>query len=235
MWNPQWEALCARFTAIRYDARAFGESDDPGADFAPHEDARAVMAAAGFDSAAVMGVSMGGATALNLAIDHPECVRALVAVSTTPHGTEPPADFAAEYGRIEAMIDAEEFEDANEAEVRAWVDGPGQPAERVDPSVRSRLAKSNLELLRRQSPLKAEMRYPEPPASERLGDVTCPTLVVTGALDQPLVHSGSRALVEATGARQVEFARAAHFPNLESPLEFLGVVIPFLEEHAGSS
>jgi pimeloyl-ACP methyl ester carboxylesterase len=235
MWDPQWPELCRRFTAIRYDARGFGDSGDPAADFHPHEDARAVLEAAGFASALVMGVSMGGADALDLAIAHPECVRALVAVSTTPGGTEPPPEFAEEYARIEELVEAGDLEAANEAEMRAWVDGPGQPPDRVDQAVRTWLGQENLELLRRHAGLGLEARSLDPPASARLREVSAPTLVVTGALDQPQVLNGSRALAEATGAHRVEFEDAAHFPNLERPGDFAAAVVPFLEEHAGAS
>ena len=80
-----WMDALARagFRAIAYDQRGHGESDkryEP-ADYAPQrlvDDALAVLAAAKVERAAVMGYSMGARVALEVAITHPERVRALV-------------------------------------------------------------------------------------------------------------------------------------------------------------
>ncbi len=47
-------------------------------------DAVAVISAAGWDSAHVVGVSMGGMIAQTMAIEHPERVRSLTSISSTP-------------------------------------------------------------------------------------------------------------------------------------------------------
>ena len=74
----------AGWRAIAYDQRGHGESEKryDSDSYAPErlvEDAVAVLDAANVECAVVMGYSMGARVALDLAIDRPERVRALVA------------------------------------------------------------------------------------------------------------------------------------------------------------
>src|SRR5688572_2462154 len=64
-WDPHWHTFTERFTTIRYDARGFGESADPDGPYSAHADALSVLRAAGHSSAAVLGVSMGAAVAID--------------------------------------------------------------------------------------------------------------------------------------------------------------------------
>ncbi len=83
------------FELIGYDARGHGASlpaRDPTA-YAYDllgDDAAAILAAAGLGSAALVGQSMGAATAVNLALRHPELVRALVIITPAHRGAPSP-------------------------------------------------------------------------------------------------------------------------------------------------
>lgn len=94
----------AGFDVVRFDNRDAGESTHlrqlrapswPAVMTVPRivadyrlsdlaDDAVAVMRAAGWDSAHVAGVSMGGMIAQTIAIEHPERVRSLTSISSTP-------------------------------------------------------------------------------------------------------------------------------------------------------
>ena len=228
MWDPHWESFAERFTAIRFDARGFGESADPDGPYALHEDALAVLGAAGFDRAAVMGVSFGGAATLELALEQPDAVERAVLVSTTPEGWEPPADLVARFEEVDALVERGDIDAANEIELRVWIDGVGRDPADVDPSVRAFVASVNRRLLTRQAGLGQEPSELDPPAMERLGELEMPLLAVTGTHDQPMVREATRALVAATAAEHVEIAGAAHLPNLERPQAFRDAVLAFL-------
>lgn len=95
----------AGFRVIGFDARGHGESDparDPGAyrydDYA--EDAIAVLDAAGVGRAVLVGHSMGTATAVRVALCHPERVEALV-LGAPAHLGRPSSDLA----RWDALAD----------------------------------------------------------------------------------------------------------------------------------
>jgi pimeloyl-ACP methyl ester carboxylesterase/DNA-binding winged helix-turn-helix (wHTH) protein len=70
-----WEHLATRHTVIRYDGRGIGLSDPYTGEFT--EDARqrdldAVLTAVGAERAVLLGISEGGWTAANYALQHPE-------------------------------------------------------------------------------------------------------------------------------------------------------------------
>jgi 3-oxoadipate enol-lactonase len=122
MWHRTAPQLARKFRVILFDNRGVGRSDSPrGPYFIPRmaADARAVLDAAGVDSACVMGASMGGMIAQEFALRNPERVRALLlgctwcgglrairpSLSTFPKVDRiPPDDAGAENSR--AHIDA---------------------------------------------------------------------------------------------------------------------------------
>jgi 3-oxoadipate enol-lactonase len=231
-WDPHWETFCERFTTIRFDARGFGESADPTGPYALHDDALAVLKAAGFDRAAMMGVSMGGAVVVEAALEHPHAVERAVLVSSTPDGGEDPADLMARFEEVDRLVSAGDVDGANEIELQIWVDGVGRDPADVDPEVRAAVGAVNRELLIRQATFEFDPADVEPLAMTRLGDLKLPLLVVTGVHDAQMVQDARRAIVDATGAAAVEIPGAAHLPALEQPGDFAAAVLPFLERTA---
>jgi pimeloyl-ACP methyl ester carboxylesterase len=229
MWGPLWPELISRFTAIRYDARGFGASTDPTGPFWLHEDAAEVLEAAGYDAAAVIGTSMGGSAALDLALERPDAVRALVLVGATPDGFDGDgSELQARFAEVDAALERGDVDGANQIEVEIWVDGVGRTGA-PDPAARRAVAEVNGALLVRQAGFEAEPRELPTLAVERLHELAVPTLVVVGAHDQPVVLAGSRLIAERTGARMVTIEGTAHLPNLERPETFLSEVVPFLK------
>jgi 3-oxoadipate enol-lactonase len=86
-WGPVLRKLRRHFRLVLVDNRGSGRSGLPAASFDVADmaaDVVAVLDEAGIRRAHVMGASLGGMVAQELAVDHPERVDALVLVSTTP-------------------------------------------------------------------------------------------------------------------------------------------------------
>ena len=229
-WDLHWPDLCERFTAIRFDARGFGESPDPTGPYTLHGDAAEVLDAAGAERAAFVGCSMGGGTALDLTLAEPGRVTALVTVGSTPSGFEHSGEILAQWEEVDAVFERDGTAAANELELRMWIDGVGR-SEPADPQVRARVGALNAALLERQQQFEIDPDELDPPAIGRLAEVAVPVLAIIGSHDQPSVIAGTRALADGTGADLVEIAGAAHLPALECPKEFEKALTGFLERH----
>jgi pimeloyl-ACP methyl ester carboxylesterase len=89
-WGPLPDLLAEDFKVVLVDNRGVGESDAPEGPYSVAqlaEDAIAVLDAAGIERTHLLGTSLGGYVALELALSHPERLNKLVLVSTAPGGT----------------------------------------------------------------------------------------------------------------------------------------------------
>ena len=90
-WRPQIEGLAERFACLSYDNRGIGKSQPKGMTITvPQlaEDASRLIEAAGWESAHVVGHSMGGMVALQLALDFRQRVRSLFLSCTFARGQQ---------------------------------------------------------------------------------------------------------------------------------------------------
>jgi pimeloyl-ACP methyl ester carboxylesterase len=97
-WFRTIPALSEQYKVIVFDNRGVGHSGKPNSPYSIElmaEDARAVLDAAGVDSAHVYGISMGGMIAQRLALKYPERIKSLILGCTTSGGekhVQPSAD-----------------------------------------------------------------------------------------------------------------------------------------------
>ena len=231
MWDALWPRLTAGHRAMRVDLRGFGRSPEPAGGGHSHAaDVAALIDHHGLAPAAVVGCSMSGRVALEVAVAQPQLVSRLVLVDSglPDHDWSPLLE---EYGAAEeAAIEAGDLEAAVEANLRMWVDGPQRSPGDVDPAVRElvgRMQRRAFELQLAQPD--AEERLLVPDVGSRLADVAGPTLVVTGDLDVPdFLAIGRRLQAEIPNARAASIAGAAHLPSMERPDEFMRLLDGFL-------
>ena len=89
-WDPVVPALAERFRVLNFDNRGIGESDVPSPPYSARqlaEDGMAVLDDAGVERAHVVGASLGGMAAQELAAGFADRVDRLVLACTTPGGT----------------------------------------------------------------------------------------------------------------------------------------------------
>lgn len=86
-WEPQVPAFARHFRVITYDVRGHGRTAKPREAYTVKQfadDAAALIAHLGLDSVHVLGISMGGMIAFQLAADHPRMIRSLTIVNSGP-------------------------------------------------------------------------------------------------------------------------------------------------------
>lgn len=235
MWEDDVPTFAERYRVIRFDRRGFGRSETEQVPFSNRADALAVLrhARPGAGRCHLIGQSMGGTIALDLAIERPEVVDALVLVNAGTSGfrAQLPADVTPPpFEEMERLWETKSWERLADLETQVWVDGWGQPPTRIDPELRDRVHDWILTTYRAENN-EGEPEPLDPPASGRLAEVHAPTLVMIGAADEPGgVINGRRVADLVDGARLVEFPDAAHMLHLEQPKRFIQLTLEFLSE-----
>jgi 3-oxoadipate enol-lactonase len=233
MWDDQFEVFAEHFRVIRYDARRHGLTKARPVPYSDHDDLHALLTHLGVDKACVMGLSLGGRIVIDFATTYPDMVAALIPVSPGISGWDFATPEMATYmSEIRAAYLSGDPDTIVEAYQRAWTDGPERKPEQVDPEVRERVRKMahrNVSMGRGDS----RSGVPDPPATERIGKIRAPTLVVVGDLDMPVIHEiGDLLVKEIPGAQRAVIPGAAHMVNMEKPAEFNKVVLEFLSENS---
>jgi pimeloyl-ACP methyl ester carboxylesterase len=230
MWEDVTPMLAERFRVIRFDLRGYGETPLPDGPFVYAADAQGLLAGLGIDRAHLVGVSMGGHVALDLALAHPDVVDRLVLVGSGIDGWEHDAALVAAWDEEEAAFERGDLDEVAWINVRTWLDGPTRGEQDVPKALRRRVFEMQRAALDHENP-EASGGWLSPSRRERLGDVAAPTLVLVGELDQRDFRRIGRFLAEEIpGARFEELPAVAHLPPLEHPEAFARTVIGFLAE-----
>jgi 3-oxoadipate enol-lactonase len=236
MWDEQVPAFGQHYRVIRYDTRGFGRSETDDVAFSNRADAAAVLAHIGATSCHLIGQSRGGSIALDFALERPELVDSLVSVAGNAGGSEPELPEGVEappWDEMERLWEAKDWETLAELETQVWVDGWGQPADRVSPMLRRQVHDWILETYRAEKS-EGQPQPLDPPAAHRLDELRIPLLVITGTSDDPVSLANSRNLARSVrGARLEEFEGVAHMVQLEQPERFNRLVLEFLAGLAG--
>jgi pimeloyl-ACP methyl ester carboxylesterase len=230
-WDPQFEPWSERFRVLRYDQRGYGRSSRPdGRPYSHVRDLFGLLDHLGIERTALVGCSMGGALAIDATLTSPARVWALVPVAPGLGGFEETPDEEAWWddraGPIEAALEKEEFERAQDLLLEIWAPlGVDDPA---GASIRS-IARDNIHELTMDESAAEAM---DPPAAQRLGEIDVPTLVVEATFDPPDGRRASQLIAREVLDGRLVAIEADHVVNLRAAEPFDAAVLPFLDEHA---
>jgi pimeloyl-ACP methyl ester carboxylesterase len=230
MWDDQFQTFAQHYQVMRYDYRGYGKSALPIDDNYTHaDDLAALMEHLGIDSAYVVGLSGGGCIAVDFTLSYPEAVDALITVDTTLGGYQ----WTPRYGALLKSIFTKCGED-QQAGLEAWLDFEIFQAAMEKPAVAARLK----EIISDYSGWHwttgrawGFLRANNPPTTQRLDEITVPTLIIVGERDSSDFHIIADILLEGIlNAQKVVFPGVGHMPNMEVPEEFNRTVLGFLQE-----
>ncbi len=225
-WLLQLPIFIARFRTIAVDLRGHGGSPRPPGPYRIEHmaaDVTRLLRRIDAQPAHVLGISLGGAVAQQVALDYPEMVRSLTLVNTA-------ARFAAGSWR-QRLMGAQRL-------AMVYLGGMDRAAE----TVAARLfPKPEQTLLRRETV--ERIRHNDPAAYRatlwaiarfdvraRLGGIVCPTLVVAGDRDTTVPLAAKRLLAERIPHSRLEVvADSGHATPVDQPEAFNRAVVRFLE------
>ena len=229
MYRPWLDALADRVELIYYDHRCNGRSSSPPLETMTMEqladDAAALLSHLGHDRAVVLGHSYGGFIAQELALRHPERVRALVLVDTTPgqlgtgesaddQGPPPPPEL------FETMLKvADEQPDAPRL-LELMLPLYLHQADPVDTAAAMDGTIAKLDVAQQSMVVLAGWS-----SVDRLGSIGCPVLVVGGRYDIfTSLPQSVRIASRIPNARLEVFEASGHMPFIDEPERFTAVV-----------
>ena len=223
-WDPIVPSLAERFRVLSFDNRGIGESDVPPPPYSARqlaEDGVAVLDDAGVEGAHVIGASLGGMAAQELAAGFPERVERLVLACTTPGGV---GALPMPAPTVALMQEAATL--APDVALRRFVENalaPNADQALVDDLFARRVANPP-DPIGWQGQAAAGMGFD----GSRL-QIAAPTLILHGTEDA-VVDPGNAALLaeRIPGARVELFSGCGHLFFWEQPERFVETVAEFL-------
>ena len=226
MFGPQVAALRDEFRCITWDERGFGETRATGP-FTYWDSARdclGLLDHLGIDAAVLAGMSQGGFLAMRAALLAPQRVRALVLIDT------------------QAGQEAEEVRPAYDAMIEDWLaNGPHDALAGVIASI---IFGGGYDptpwIVKWQAMDRAAIREPydaligRDDIADRLGEITCPTIIFHGSDDAAIAVSKAEELRDGVGdcVGLVVVPGGGHASNLSHPDAVDGPLLEFLRKYA---
>ena len=227
LWDDQFEVFAGQYRTLRYDVRGFGRSKSPAAYYSNHGDLRDLLDYLGIQPAYVLGLSMGGAIAIDFTLAYPDHVTALLPIAAGLGGYRATSNRALR-DELEAAYESGDKERAVELSLRAWTDGPYRTPDQVDPNVRERIRAMTAHTFDLPD-VEQWLQRLEPPAIDRLTEIHAPTLFVAGDQDvEDILKIGDLIVGHVPGAQRAILPGTAHHLNMERPAEFNHIVLEFL-------
>jgi 3-oxoadipate enol-lactonase len=230
MWDDQIGPFSQQYQVIRYDLRGFGKSAVPtGESYAHHEDLKALLEHLGIEQAHILGLSLGGAIAINFALAYPDATQSLIGVDVSAlDGYEWPDELRRWFAPIFSAAKAGDMESAKEH----WLNTGWFSSARKKPDAVARSRKCVSDYSGWHFHNRDPVRGLVPPANERLEEIGAPTLIIIGELDLPFYnHPIADTLHQRIpNAQKVIMPGVGHMSNMEDPANFNEIVISYLAE-----
>jgi len=229
-----WDGLAERLAAgalgaprevLRYDQRGHGGSAAPAGPYSMDDlvdDAARLIREWGRGPVTWIGLSMGAMVGQGLAIRHPELVARLVLANTT--SIYPEAARAGWAQRI-ATVESQGMAAVAEMVVERYLHADFRAAEpAATQAIRSRILRDDPAGYAASCAAVAGVAW-----QDRLGEIRCPTLVISGARDAGAPPAMGEAIASRIpGARMETIENASHLSVLETPAQFDALVKDFL-------
>lgn len=226
MWEDQFLPLAQHFQVIRTDLRGFGRSAVPTAEPYAHEaDLCGLLDQLGIAQAHLVGLSKGGAVALNFALTYPTRTASLVLIDAVLPGYSWSAAGAAR----DELVWQRASEGGIPAAKESWLAHPLFAPAMANTAVATRLTQiihdySGWHFVNQNNELGLN-----PPAAQRLPELTLPLLAIIGELDLPDFRAITAQICQAVPqAQKLVLPGVGHMANMEAAAEVTQAITNFL-------
>jgi pimeloyl-ACP methyl ester carboxylesterase len=223
-WEYQVPFFAPRYRVVVFDVRGHGRSDKPPGPYSVPlfaQDAAALIRALEAAPAHVVGISMGGMIALQLAVDEPALVRSLVVVNSGPELVV--RTFRERLMILQRFLIVRLLGMRKMGEVLSQRLFPRPDQAPLRQMFVERWAENDPRAYREA--MRALVGWS---VADRLGDIRCPTLVIASDQDYTPVSAKEAYVARMLNARLVVIPDAHHAVTVERPEEFNQALLDFL-------
>jgi pimeloyl-ACP methyl ester carboxylesterase len=226
MWDEQFQYFAKEYQVVRYDLRGFGKSPVPTEKpFAPIDDLKALLDYLQIKKAHFVGLSMGGAVAIDFTLTYPQYVKSLILLDTVLGGF----DWSAEGSARDALVWQEAERGGIAAAKESWRTHPlfipaFQNKKSAAPLTQIVDDYSGWHFINH-----AQQINLNPPAAKRLKEIQAPTLAIVGELDLPdFINITEFISKTVSNVKKVSIANTGHMSNMEAADEVNNRIETFL-------
>jgi 3-oxoadipate enol-lactonase len=224
IWTEVSRHLRSKYRVIRYDSRGHGGTDAPAGDYSLEllgDDAIGLMDALGIAKAHYGGLSLGGMTAIGMALDHPDRLLSAICCDARASG---PAEYVKAWKQRIVDVRAKGMEALVEPTVSRWLTQEFYADKaRTDP-LRALIRNTPVDGYCGSAAALQGLNY-----GARLGSIKVPMLYLTGAEDSGAPPAVMREMAAQTpGAQFVEIPHAGHISTVEQPQAVAAAIDKFI-------
>jgi pimeloyl-ACP methyl ester carboxylesterase len=229
-WEYQAAEFARAYRVICFDLRGHGASDKPAGPYSIQmfaDDAAALLRELGIGHAHVVGISMGGAVAFQLTLDHPQLVQTLTVVNSGPEAVV--RHWKEKLGVWLRGVIVRKKGVARLAKAIGPRLFPQPENQSVRAAFEERLARNEKEPY-----LHAFYALIGWSVMDRIGDIQCPVYVITADCDYTPLSFKKAYVAKLRNAKLEVIRDSRHALPMEKPAAFNAALGRFLGAHAAA-
>ena len=227
-WENQIPYFAERYRVVALDLRGHGRSDKPPGPYSSQlfaDDIAALIRSLGMGPANVVGLSLGGFIACQLAVDHPDLVRTLIVINSVP---DLPRDTLRDRFRIRSTLLLRQlivrfFGMRALGQFLCRKLFPREDQEELRQTFVDRWAQND-----KRAYLSSLATVPTWNLEHRLNEISCPTCLISGEHDFFPLSLKEAYAKKMPNARLVVIPNSGHFTPMDEPERFNQAVNSFL-------
>ena len=228
IWDLLVEDLSTHYQVIQLDFRFSGKTDQDDSDYRMYEDLHILVEEMGFEKVNLLGLSAGGHTALEFAIQYPDKVDKLFLISTGLFGVQEDERKVHRMEMFQKALYSGDIKKASEVWTKMWLIGENRSLEKISKDKIDLFMSITEHNLMKSVNFKMP-KFVDPPVNAQLSKVENEVYHMIGNQDYRDVFESSKVFRENIKNYQEDTVEAAHIIPLELSEYLIEKIKSFVE------
>jgi pimeloyl-ACP methyl ester carboxylesterase len=227
VWNKVEESLSKKYKVIQFDFRYTGKTEQDNSDYSMFEDLNYLIDELGLINVNLIGLSAGGHTALEFAIQYPKKVDKLFIISTGLIGVNEDNKKVVRMKEFQSALYSGSIEEAARIWTKTWLIGEN----RSDKDISSDKYDLFMNITKQNILNGANYKMPnfiDPPINVQLDKLDKEVYHLIGSLDYEDVFNSSKVFYDKINNYKEELVNSAHIIPLELPELLVDKIVEFI-------